>query len=124
MRTTSTGLALAVVLLLSLGVVMLAVVVAPPETGADPPAGKPAGRPRDVPDQVLVRFQPGATGAAMAAAHAAIGATIVKTFDVVDRLHLVRLGGGVDVKQAIARYARNPNVLYAEPNWMVQAVEV
>jgi subtilisin family serine protease len=64
------------------------------------------------------------TGAAMAAVHAAAGASVMKAFNLVDNLQLVKLPPGIDVKQALQHYAHNPhaNVLYAEPNWIVEAV--
>jgi len=74
-----------------------------------------------VQDQVLVRFKPGTPAHSIAAMHAALGAQVVREFKIVSHLYLVRLPAGVSVKEAIARYRRDKNVLYAEPNLMVQA---
>ncbi len=65
---------------------------------------------------VLVKFKPGVNANARADAHRVVGATplveILRT-----GVHRVRVPAG-DESAAIARYVRNPNVLYAEPNFI------
>jgi subtilisin family serine protease len=120
-RVTRLGL----IVLLVLGLFVPSAGLSPRPAAAAAPASPPEAGPGPhyVPDEVLVRFQPGTTGAAMAAAHAAVGASVVKAFTIVNRLQLVKLAPGVDVKQAIRRYRQNSSVLYAEPNWIVQTAE-
>jgi thermitase len=75
-------------------------------------------------DEILVRFAPGAASRAEASRlHAQIGATVKKDFSPygLERLQVVKLPGHLTVQKAIEHYARNPNVLYAEPNYVVQA---
>ena len=66
--------------------------------------------------EILVKFIPGANANERAGAHAAAGAAplaeIART-----RVHRVRVRAG-DESAAIERYLRNPNVLYAEPNFI------
>ena len=126
MRQTSKSVAVVIVLLLSIGLVVSLGTFSPGprEALAGPPSATGGGHGPDyVPDEVLVRFKPGTTGAAMAAAHAAVGASVVKAFSLVDNLRLVKLAPGVDVKRALQHYRQHPDVLYAEPNWIVEAVE-
>ncbi len=75
-----------------------------------------------IPDEVLVRFKPGTSRAAMLSSHARVGGTIKREFTSVDRLHLVKLSGGTSLKAALHTYRRNPSVLYAEPNYLVHAL--
>ena len=66
--------------------------------------------------EILVKFKPGVNANARADAHRVAGATplveIPRT-----RVQRVRVPAG-DESAAIARYRRNPNVLYAEPNFI------
>jgi len=76
----------------------------------------PAGPPASVADEILVRFKPGVSGRDIAAAHAWAGGQVVREFRIVDKLQLVRVPPGLDVKQVIERYEQLSDVLYAEPN--------
>jgi len=77
-----------------------------------------------VADEVLVRFKPEARKDGMvvsniaAAAHAKEGATVIEEFKGVPGLQLVKLPEGVAVPDAVKLYQQNPNVLYAEPNYL------
>jgi subtilisin family serine protease len=73
-----------------------------------------------VPDELLVRFKPGATAEARAAALAAHGATVKQSLAVPD-VRLVKLPHGKDVHAAAAALGARPEVLYAEPNWIYHA---
>src|SRR5207248_2047417 len=84
----------------------------------------PAPGSKYVSDQLLVRFVPGAPGAARAAAHAAIGSSVLKRFETLDGLEFVKLPRGLSVEEAIGRYHRIPIVLYAEHNFILHAVAV
>ena len=75
------------------------------------------------PNEVLVRFRKGVSESAVGAAHASIGAEVVKTYRGVENLQLVRLPANISVEEAIRRYRQNPDVLYAQPNYTVRALE-
>ena len=77
---------------------------------------------RYVEDEVLVRFRDGASFSHAALAHGAIGALRVKQLKMVDGLELVKLPHGLSVREAIGLYRENPDVLYAEPNYIVTAI--
>lgn len=127
MRQTSKSAAVVLILLLSIGLVVQleAFSPAPREAFAGPPSATGGGlRLGHVPNEALVRFKPGTTGATMAAAHAGVGSSVAKAFSLVDNLHLVRLAPGMDVEQALQRYRQHSDVLYAEPNWIVEAVVI
>lgn len=79
--------------------------------------------PAFAPGRVLVRFRPGKTAAAQTAAHAAVGARVAREYRAVSSLQLLQLPAGVPVAQALQKYRRNPNVLYAEPDYVVHTVE-
>jgi subtilisin family serine protease len=77
-----------------------------------------------VQDRVLVRFRPGASAADMNAVHVAAGFRVLSDSAVVDRLQVVQLAPGAKVHDAIRMYRSNPNVLYAEPDYIVQLTGV
>lgn len=70
--------------------------------------------------EVLMRFKAGTSPMAILGAHAAVGARVLQTFRLVDNLARVALPAGVTVEEAIRRYRQNPDVLYAEPNFIVR----
>jgi len=73
------------------------------------------------PEHVLVRFKPGVTGDGIAAAHRAANTKgTLRRYRSVDGLMLMKVSTGT-VKRAIAAYRRNPNVIYAEPDYRVHA---
>gem|GEM_PF-1147622 len=97
----------------------------------DPPSGEQRGRgervvhaPAHVPDELLVRFRKGVSPLDKVNAHATASAQIVRGFEIVENLELVRLPPGLEVKRAIKRYLEHHAVLYAEPNFMVEALTV
>jgi thermitase len=93
-------------------------------SGPDPAAaqGRPGGPgpgqgPPDFgvePGEILVQFQPGATGQEIAAAHRQNGGQEEDVLPEID-VHVVRVPPGQERARA-AGYARNPNVRFAEPN--------
>ena len=95
----------------SLVEVLLLLLVFSVSSGAQPSV---AGR--FVPGQILVKFRPGAAATAVADAHRVAGGLpaleIART-----GVHLVRVPAGREAA-AIALYTRNPNVVYAEPNYI------
>jgi subtilase family serine protease/subtilisin family serine protease len=74
-----------------------------------------------VADELLVRFKDRVPENAIAAAHARVRASVKKKFSIVKNLQLVKLPQNVSVKAAIELYRRNPDVLHAEPNYLVKA---
>lgn len=67
-------------------------------------------------DQLIVRMAPQAGAQKISAAHAAMGAQVLKRAMGID---LVRLPEGTDVLEAARRYKALPGVLYAEPNYRI-----
>jgi thermitase len=66
--------------------------------------------------EVLVKFVPGAAAAARADAHRQAGGTVLAE---IARTGLQRVAvPGASESAALERYRRNPNVLYAEPNFV------
>ena len=82
-----------------------------------PSGGGPSASPAFVPDQLLVRFRPGASAADRAAANRAERVQEIRGLRV-PRVFLLRLPAGRDVGAAAASYERRPNVEYAEPNFI------
>lgn len=74
-----------------------------------------------VPDRVMVRFAPGAAAAERADARAAVGAQFDVAYTIVPGLERLALAPGRTVDEAVAALQRNPNVLYAEPDYVVHA---
>jgi len=76
-----------------------------------------------VADELLVGFQPGTRGAQADGVRNGLGAARLKAWPEISAEHW-RLPRGLGVAQAIQALAANPNVVYAEPNYLVQAVAV
>lgn len=76
----------------------------------------PASLPAWVSDQVIVAFQPGTPASAIADAHRQAGADRLRRLDVIGA-EVARIRSG-SVTSAVAAYSRNPNVRYAEPNYL------
>ena len=68
------------------------------------------------PGHTLVRFRPGASPVF----HPGSGAAV--RFSALPGLFLVNNPPGLSVAEAVNRYHGNPNVLYAEPDYYVQAI--
>jgi len=79
------------------------------------------GDPGYVPDEILVRFKPGVDAAAMATINTALGTTYKATITSVDVQILSVPTGQVLTK--VEDYRANPNVAYAEPNFIAYAFE-
>jgi subtilisin family serine protease len=74
-----------------------------------------------VPGELIVKFHDSASQATVAAAHALAGGQTIKSFTTsVDRFHHLKLGKGVNVEDALAKYRHSPAVEYAEPNYIHQ----
>jgi subtilisin family serine protease len=68
------------------------------------------------PSRVLVRFRPGRAVAVLP------GTPSFRNFPGTRELYLVETPPGLSVAEAVRRYRANPNVLYAEPDYIVTAV--
>jgi len=88
--------------------------------GAD--AG-PAGAAESVPDELLVRYRPGVEGKERAETRAAVGATLERTMPE-PALELVELAGSTPMEAAMNELEADPDVLYAEPNYLRSASAV
>jgi len=73
-------------------------------------------------DQLLVMPAVGATPASVLRFHQSHGAQVLRTFNGIRGLQVVRLTHGVTVEEAIDRYQRSGLVEYAEPDYEVQAL--
>ena len=73
------------------------------------------------PDRILVRFAPGVSASTMAAIHRANGAAVIREVPQIS-VQVLRVPSN-RVHEMVTAYSRNPNVLYAEPDYMAYAVE-
>ena len=69
------------------------------------------------PGQVLVKFKPTASSLMKAAALVALESQAVARLPHLD-VFVVRIGGGATVEETVEAFRRNPDVEYAEPNFM------
>jgi serine protease len=67
--------------------------------------------------ELLVRYKPGTTAETSARLNAAVRARSVRRFSLLNA-EQVKLPEGVSVQDAIVQYMQDPNVLYAEPNYL------
>jgi subtilisin family serine protease len=87
-------------------------------TSVDPLAGK-----KYVPGQILVRFRPGVAASTVRAAHLAVAADVIEALPGSSGLQLVRIPTKASLAQTLASYRSNPNVLYAEPDYVVHSLQ-
>lgn len=71
--------------------------------------------------EILVKFKSGVVSAMSSKSHEAMESRTLKRFHLVRNLEHVRLPEGLSVKEAIIRYMSDPNVEYAEPNYIKRA---
>ena len=95
----------------------------PQESGVAAGA-RAAKSPPYAPDELLIRFKSGTGIATTFAAHDEHQARLLRAYRLPSNLHLVALPAGKSVEQALERYRRDPNVLYAEPNYLYQLTTV
>ena len=70
------------------------------------------------PGEVLVRFRGGTPEARIAAVHNSVGGQVIRTFQIVPNLQLVRLPDAVGVAEGVTQYKADPDVLYVQPNFV------
>jgi serine protease len=68
--------------------------------------------------EIIVRFKSGAASRSSTAVHARLAAQVVHEYRAPSGAQLVRLPQGTAVETAIEAYRRDPDVLYAEPNYI------
>jgi hypothetical protein len=88
------------------------------------PAQQASRTPLHVPDEVVVRFRKGVHDSNKDLAHSRVLATLRKSFETMPDVEVVKLHPSVSVKKAIQLYLANPDVLYAEPNYIVRSLVV
>src|SRR3989442_6711935 len=76
--------------------------------------------PRHAPASFFVRSRASGLPADQPFVPALVGAPAYKSFKIVEGLQAVRIPPGMHVKDAIEFYRQHPDVLYAEPNWIVE----
>ena len=120
----TSGRATAILVVLVLLLVGLAPVAAIGESGigSGSGAGIASQLSKHVPDELLVRFARGVSPTRKPGIHAGVGAKTAARYPIVDGLELVKLPKGADLKRAIKFYRKHPEVLYAEPNYVVEAL--
>ncbi|MEW6417182.1 MAG: S8 family serine peptidase [Nitrospirota bacterium] len=72
--------------------------------------------------ELLVKFKSGVVTTSSLKIHQAVGASVKKRFTIVPNLERVKLPQGLSVKDAIMQYMSDPNVEYAEPNYIKRAL--
>ncbi len=83
-------------------------------------AGAPASPQPYRAGEVLVRFKSGVTGARAAAVHAGFAAQVLREYRMPSNLQLVGVPAGMTVEQLVDAYRLDPEVLYAEPNFVYE----
>src|SRR6266702_1757754 len=74
---------------------------------------------RHAPDEILVRFRGSTSALSRNFTHSRIGTKAIREFKVVKGLQRVKLPPGMTVSQALRIFSKVPDVLYAEPNYIV-----
>ncbi|MCH7472776.1 S8 family serine peptidase [bacterium] len=82
----------------------------------------PTGTDEYAPGELLVGFQPGFAALTANAVRSSLSATTIKEFPQINVQHW-QLPPGLSVTQAISNLSANPNVQYAEPNYIVHAID-
>ncbi len=82
-------------------------------------------RPNDhVADEVLVRFKTGIAETARNSARLTVAGTRRKTFRTLEGLELIKLPSNLTARVAIEILQRHPDILYAEPNYILRTTNV
>lgn len=68
--------------------------------------------------ELLVKFKSGVLSASSVRAHQSLGAALLRTYSLVPDLEHVKLPKGLSVRDAVINYMADPNVEYAEPNYI------
>jgi subtilisin family serine protease len=76
-----------------------------------------------VPGEVLVKFKKGTNHAAINALHANLRVQEIRRIEPIG-VRRIKLPADISVKQAVAQYKMDPNVQYAEPNYIIHFEEI
>jgi subtilisin family serine protease len=68
--------------------------------------------------ELLVKFKTGVVSSSSLRTNQTVGAQTIKRYSVVPNLERVKLPEGISVQDAITEYMADPNVEYAEPNYI------
>ncbi|MBI5633572.1 MAG: S8 family serine peptidase [Nitrospirae bacterium] len=68
--------------------------------------------------ELLVKFRTGVIQASAAKLHQKTGSSVIKRFAMISDLEHIKLPASLSVREAISFYMSNPNVEYAEPNYI------
>ena len=79
---------------------------------------------RYVPDEIIVKFRPEVDESQKDLARFRVFGTRKKAFKVLRNAEVVKLGRGITVEEATQIFRNNPDVLYAEPNYIVHTTAV
>lgn len=90
-----------------------------PQEIKKPPFPPETAGPEYAPDEILVKFKPGVKRSLMADIHARFGMVKIREIERIG-VHRLRIPTGRTVSQMVQEYQRNPNVEYAEPNYVAQ----
>jgi subtilisin family serine protease len=82
------------------------------------PNGAQAKRQTYTSGEILVRFKSGTASSSTAAVHARLATQVVHEYSAPSGLQLVQLPQSITVETAVEAYRRDPEVLYAEPNYI------
>ncbi len=74
--------------------------------------------------ELLVKFKSGVASKVLMKTHDGTGAKVLKSYDIVPNLQHVKLAAGMSVRNAVETYMADPNVEYAEPNYVRCAASV
>ena len=80
--------------------------------------------PPHIDDEVIVRFRAGRDEYSKLMIHYGVGTKRARVFRNLEGLELVKLPRGLSVQDAIAFYQRYPDVLYAEPNYILHTTNI
>lgn len=90
-----------------------------PQEIKKPPFPPETAGPEYAPDEILVKFKPGVKRSLMAEIHARFGMVKIREIRRIG-VHRLRIPAGRTVPQMVEEYRRNPNVEYAEPNYVAR----
>ena len=108
-----------IILLTMVAAVVLAFSAAALAQQAEPGSSQPSSAEDFVPGEVLVKFEPGASGQDIADIHRRNSGQVKETIRGID-VQVVDVAQGQE-KTSVARYQQNPNVRYAELNGVYEA---
>jgi len=100
-------------------ITLVGLLVLDPGSHSQHAAQQQNNRSRHVADEIIVRFRDGVDEAAKDLARFRVLGNRKKVFKTVRGLEVIKLPPNVTVQEAIDLYEQDPNVLYAEPNYML-----